>query len=309
MKNILVLVAVIFAFNSCQTINTPMVEIGLFDVSKDDSLVVFSVYHKSGASIYGMSIDGSQLKEVVLATRDSSFFNPKYSHDGKQMLFIGSAHANSDYHDIYIADADGTHRKKLTQNQKNISEAVFSKCADEIYYIQSAEFGKSSPLGKNQLHGTDVYSLKIADGSMKKITDLYAYAIFRVSEIDCEHLLIDVPYTPSGEMNMISKSNPKNLISINPVNDPRKNISFYSELLYSEKYDWFAFQAPYEIYTMPLKTKIAKLVTKSDQQIGSVSFLNKQKKILYTLNNETSFYMVNFDGTNSVEIKIPLGLD
>lgn len=167
-------------------------------------------------------MNGTQFKELIGATQDSSYFNPKYSNDGKKMVFIGSANSNSAYHDIYIADADGTHRKKLTQNQKNISEAVFSKCSNEIYFIQSAEFGKGSPLGRNQLHGTDVYSLKIDDGSIKKITDLYSYGIFRISEISCDHLLMDVADAPKGRMIMIAKSNPKDLLNILPVNDPRK---------------------------------------------------------------------------------------
>lgn len=264
MKNILILISIILVFNCCQYTNKPMVEIGLFDVSKDDSRIIFSLYDKRGGSICGMNINGGEFKEVIPATQDSSYFNPKYSHDGKKMLFIGSATSNSAYCDIYIADLDGKHRKKLTQHQKYISEAVFSQCSDDIYYIQSAEFDHASPLGRNQLHGADVYSLRIADGVIKRITNRYAYGIFRISEIDCDHLLMYVPDVLKGGMIMISKSNPTHLISINPVNDPRKNISFYISPLYSPKYNMLAFEAPYEIYIMSLDTKIAKLVVKSN---------------------------------------------
>lgn len=61
-----------------------------------------------------------------------------------------------------------------------------------------------------------------------------------------------------------------------------KNISFYDCPLYSEKYNMLAFQAPYEIYIMPLNTKVAKLIAKFDDQVSSVNFFNMKKAIIYS---------------------------
>lgn len=56
--------------------------IGFFDVSKDDKLIVFSIYANNEISIYQVDTNGNNLKKIVPASVDSNYFNPKFNKDG-----------------------------------------------------------------------------------------------------------------------------------------------------------------------------------------------------------------------------------
>lgn len=46
MKNVLICIFIVLFFNSCQYTSEPIVDLGLFDISKDDSRIIFSLYDK-----------------------------------------------------------------------------------------------------------------------------------------------------------------------------------------------------------------------------------------------------------------------
>lgn len=293
--------------SSCGNSTKSMYSLDSFELSDDDSSILFSATDKDNhSSVYQIGTNGQGLKKLVSSTGDSSFFNPKYSQDNKKILFIGSS-LKSRNSDIYISNSDGTDRRRITTGSEMISEAFFSKCDSSIYYIKSNEYGHSSPVGKDQLHGADVYSISLKDNNVKKVTQLNAYAILDISEYDCNHLLMYIPEQSKGGMLMISKNSPNTIERLNPVNSPREDLSLAHTPVYSKKYGMLGFIVPYELYTMELQSKKAKLIVKNqDNPIYSFRFFNNQKSLVYINDKEINFYIVNFDGSGIRKIPVNL---
>jgi Tol biopolymer transport system component len=151
MKSLIMLVMAGFLMSSsCGNNMKNVYSLDSFELSDDDSSILFSATDKDNYSaVYQIGTNGKGLKKLVSSTSDTSFFNPQYSHDNKRILFIGSS-LKSRNSDIYISNVDGTDRRKITTGSEMISEAFFSKCDSSIYYIKSNEYGHSSPVGKNQ---------------------------------------------------------------------------------------------------------------------------------------------------------------
>lgn len=179
------------------------------------------------------------------------------------MLFIGNKNRKTEGNSIYVANSDGTDRRKVLTDDGLITEAVFSDCENKIYYIKSREYGHSSPLGRDQAHDSDLYAVDLSNGEVERVTHLHAYSVYGVSEYRCNDIMIFMPYNQMPGLLMLSKNKPDSLISINPLNDPRNDSSLYYSPLYSKKYDVLGFTAPYELYIMNMKIKKASLVTYS----------------------------------------------
>jgi WD40 repeat protein len=255
-----------------------------------------------------MDTNGNNLKTLISATKEKSFFNPQYSPDGKQFLFIGYKKGSSTNGAIYIANSDGTGIKQLTAGNEIITTATFSKCGNTIIYIKANEYKKYSSLSQEQAHDMDIYTIRISDRKIKKITDLKAYGLYQVSEFDCENLLVYIAGGKEAGIFMLRNDSSKTVEQIIPRNDPREDPSLYSYPIYSPKFSILAFLAPYEIYTMNMQSLKAELLydNKGHSNIGGLSFFNTRKRVLFTKEDGTlSFYCINLDGSGYTEIPLP----
>jgi Tol biopolymer transport system component len=188
---LLSLLSLILSSSGCDNISKSNFSINSFELSNDDSLILFSATDKNNlSSIYQISTDGKNVNKLISSSGDSSFFNPKYLPGNKKILFIGVS-SKSRNSDIYIFD--GSKPIKVTKGNEMISEAFFSKCDGRIYYVKSNEYGNSSPIDKSQFHGADIYSISLDGKNVKKVTQLNAYAMLDLSEYDCNHLLMYMP--------------------------------------------------------------------------------------------------------------------
>ena len=111
--------------SSCNSTSKNQYTLDSFNLSSDDSYILFSASNNAKSSIYKMDMNGKGLKIIVSSTNDSSFFNPKYSRDSKKILFIGNSLNGNRFSDIYIANNDGSARKRVTKESAMISEAFF----------------------------------------------------------------------------------------------------------------------------------------------------------------------------------------
>ncbi|WP_165953102.1 TolB family protein [Pedobacter changchengzhani] len=277
--------------------------IGIFDISKDDEIIIFTWYYGSGATILRVDIDGKNLQPVSPFSKDSSYVNPKYNEKGTKLLYIGRKNGDVSNSSVYIADADGGNRYLLAKESGIIDEAFFSSCDDLIYYIKSREFGNSSPVARPQPHGSDVYSLNIRTGKSNQITNFDAYGLYRPSEYDCQSMILHMPL--KGMIKVPTDGSNKQY-DINPINDPRKDTSLYGSPLFSKKNNILFFLAPYEMYTMKMKDRMAKLIIRDDDMINNFRLFNRQKKIIYTNYKENYFYTIDYNGKIIRKIEVDL---
>ena len=281
--------------------------IGLYDISNDDKQILFTWCHNGGASILQIDTNGVLLKSIIPATIDTNYFNPKYDRGGTRVLFIGSPKNNPFNCSIYIANVDGTEKKNIVYEQGLIGEAVFSECEDKIYYIKSKEFGHSSPVGRSQPHESDIYSVNLKDGKIERITNMNAYSLYRISEYDCNSMIMDLP--PSDGMVKFFKNDPSHLINITPLNNPRQDSTLYDSPIYSRRYNILAFLAPYELYIMNMDRKQAQSVARDENMISNIRLFNNQKRIVYTNEVDNDFFFINFDGSGSKRVSVPIKTD
>lgn len=289
---------------ACESGRKPSLKIGLFDVSKNDSNILFSFSKNGMISIASVDLDGKRLKVVVRSTIDSNYYNPTFSPDGSRILFMGSKRNNEDGCSVFLARPDGTQKREILKDRGEIIEAIFSDCEEKIYYIKSKEFGRSSPLGRSQPHNSDVYSLSLVDGTIQQVTHEGAYSMYRISEFKCDKIMLNMSAGVEKGLLMFAKNNPEQITEINPINNPRKDYSFYNTPFYSQKYNMLAFIAPYELYIMNMEKRIARLVKYDDNMVKYFRFYNNQEKIVYINESKLSFYIVDFKGRKVAEIDI-----
>ncbi|HEY4323583.1 MAG TPA: hypothetical protein VGN20_06340 [Mucilaginibacter sp.] len=302
-----------YSCNSCNRLNNENKtdQIGLFDISKDDRSILFSYIIGNKSSIYQIDTNGKGLKVIVPSTKVINYFNPKYSKKSQKILFLGKRNDLNTYNSsIYIANSDGTGIERITDGNEIISEAIFSDCEDKIYYCKAGEYGHSSPLGTDQAHGIDVYSIDLNNRKVERVTNLNAYGIFHISEYDCQNILMFIPVPDKEGMAVVPKIKTDKIQFIDPTNHLRENPSMYYAPVYSKKYNTLAFIATYELMQMSMDDKNAKVVVNQNNeghsQIDNVVLFNNERKMAYTTDFGTEFILVCYDGSNLKHIKIPL---
>jgi Tol biopolymer transport system component len=288
---------------SCRK-KTSQLKIGLFDISSDDKSILFSLSNNGKISILSIDIDNGNLRGIVKSTFDSNYYNPKFSPDGSKILFFGSKRNNSLGCSMFIADKDGRNKQEILRDSGEIIEAVFSSCENKIYYIKSNEFGNYSPLGRSQPHNSDVYSIRLSDHKIEQITNLKAYNMYRISEFDCGKITLNMTGSDKKGLLMFTMKDPNQMIDINPLNNPRKDNSFYTTPFYSKKYKIMGFIAPYELYTMDMNDRIGKLILYDEDMVKYYRFYNNHERIVYTNQNKPSFYIIDLKGVKIKEVDV-----
>lgn len=301
----------ILLINSCQSKQTQKNSMGDFDISKDDNHIIFSFFSiNKGSSIYTSNIDGTGIKQLIKSDEYKSYFNPKYSPDGKKIVFLECERGDVNNAIICIAESDGSSIERLTAGNEIITEVIFSDYGNDIIYCKANEYEKYSPLGKKQAHDFDIYSVDILTKEITKLSNLKSYGVYKISEIDSSNILMHMSAGPDGGMFLFTKDTPNDLRRIIPINNPRGDASLYYTPLYSKQYNLMAFIAPYELYTMDMESRKAKLLydNKGYSHIEYICFYNTQRKILFSKKGETSLNSISLDGTGLKNIPININV-
>lgn len=293
--------------SSCKGQNTESQGLGSYDISANDKQIVFS-YSKNGvSSIYIINNDGTNLMTLIGSNNGDNFYNPKYSPDGKKLVFIlnkkGSVNST-----LCLSNTDGSSILYLTDDKQIITEATFSLNGEYIYYCKANVYEKYSPLARKDAHDFDIYSVRIKDKKTTKESNLKSYGLSNVSDLDDSYMLIHLEAGPNGGMYLYAKNNvtePKRII---PINNPRQDASLYYMPIYSETHKTIGFTAPYEIYTMNLKDKTAKLVfsNKGNSNLSYIAFYKNQNKILFSKVGSSDLFSINIDGSGLRTIPITI---
>jgi len=128
--------------------------------SPDGSKIAFEGYWgKNG--IWTINIDGTGLKKLHPSGQD-----PCFSPDGKKIAYVLWQNLNAE---IYIMDADGSDRKRLTRNNMEDFKPVFSPDGSKIVFM-------SGKLGKDKgINGLGIYSMNVDGTGRRRLTNEDTY--------------------------------------------------------------------------------------------------------------------------------------
>ena len=306
MKNIIkiLVLPIVCIFIQCKD-ETVYSSIDGFDISNDDSKVIFACLKGNHSSVYSLSLKNKQINLLIGATDTNSYYSPAYSTKGDQIIFIKSNLKELLKSSICVSDTNGKNIKCLLETQGIITEIFFSNNDNDIIFCKANEYSKYSPLGVKVFHNFDLYGFNLISKKVTRITNLKAYSLSRISEIDSTRLIFSLVANSEYGMYVFNKEK-KNLTLITPVNNPRKDTTLYNCLAYSRLYNIYAFAAPYEIYYMKSLESNAVFVERAKANIHYLKFFNNQKAVLFTEENYINFFMLDVTTKQSKEIPLSL---
>lgn len=293
--SILLFITLIYGCNS-QDISKP--QIRGFDISQDDTNIIYSYKDDTNHnSIRRYNLLNKRDSVLISSTKDIFFSNPKYSADGNKFIFIEYDTNNLNTSSLCISDYNGANKEYLIKEKGVITEAVFSLKNDEIFFLMAGNYESYSPIGVKSYHNYDIYSYNVLNKKITKLSDIDSYSLSQLSIIDENNFLISKYEGVSGGIFWFNKNLPKKLDRFVPSNNPRGDASLYNSPIFSKTYDIMAFIAPYQIYTLDVKTNVAKILfdNRGAENIDYISFYNTEKKILFVKTNQPYFYSIDLD--------------
>jgi hypothetical protein len=302
--NKLLILAFSIMLISCNSDNITPSGIGDFQLSNDDKFVYFSFYDGINSSIFRFNSNGSNLKYIVPAKKDTSFYNPSLSMDNEKILFIGWAN-QSNNSSIYLANLDGSSVKRMTEGNEIIWDAFISDYNNEIIYSKADAVTKYSPIATSGPHGFDLFTLNTINKKTKKISSLNAYQLGCLSEFNKDSLLV-YSYTDKSGMFFFSKKKQQTLTRIEAKNESIELPNFYYQPLYSKKYDCFVFSNGYGLKIMDKHRIVKKIYDVTESKIHCFCLYNLVSRVLFTIEGDKDFYSINFDGTDLKRFKVNL---
>ena len=117
-----------------------MGRIGSFNVSPNGKEAVYTVSYysvkqnKSHSVVYTMNLE--DLKEKLLTTSTKSESSPVYLNEGKQIAFLSSESGSSQ---VWIMNADGSDRKRISNTEKDIADFLFSPDEKQVILIMEVD--------------------------------------------------------------------------------------------------------------------------------------------------------------------------
>ncbi len=277
-----------------------------FDLSQDDERILYSLLQAGTTRIYELSLTTNNMRVLITAGENKFLSNPRYSPNGKKILFIEYDKLDMQSSTLCISNSDGTSVEQLVEGRGIISEAIFSEFGDEIFFTSANEYSKSSPIGIKAPHGYDIYSISLGSKELKKLSQLNAYGLHHLFELDSNSLLLHKGAGKDGGMMLFEKKRPQDLTRIVPENDPRNDPSLYDTPVHSSRLNKMVFIAPYQLYIMDVESRHANLLydNRGRAHIQYVSFFNQNDRVLFSIKGRPYLYSIGLDGKELVEIDV-----
>jgi len=279
-----------------------------FDISQNDDRILFAFVNGGNSSINEMDINGNNHKTLIESKSDKFHINPRYSTDGQKIIFIEYDKADLYNNSLFIANSDGTNIQYLTGGDGIITEAIFSNYGEEILFCKANKYSKYSPIGVKAAHDYDIYSINLSNMEVVKLSNLKAYSLHHIFEMDSDNLLMHIFDSEKGGIGLFNKNEPDKFNKIVPLNNPRETVSeLFNTPIYSEKFNKMAFIAPYQIYIMDMDSKNASLLydNRGNTHIDYISFFKVKEKIMFVNKGDINFYYTDLNGKDLRKIAIP----
>src|SRR5258708_15797817 len=166
---------------------------------------------------------------------------------------------------------------------------------------------QGSPIVMKRPQDLDLYSLDWFNGNVVKLSNVGAYGIHDVSEVDSSFVIFRLDEGPKDGLYAFDKKAPLVLKKIVPANNPRGDEGMYYDPVYDSRSNTLLFTAPYELYRMNLEDKLAQRIydSRGTSNISSVRLFKKSPRILFAKQGENKMlYSINLDGTDLKQIVI-----
>lgn len=257
MKQGLAILLIVFV-TACQSEKAVETSIVGFDISRNDNVVAYAISSSDGVSIFTSTRDESNVSMILKGTKEASFFSPACSPDGSKLAVIRTSLADLYAQSILIVDLEGNILDSMSVREGIITEAKFSNDGQEVLFCRAKEFEHYSPIVPSAPHGVDIYSLNLLQKTITKVTDLNAYQLENLEVIGNDTLMFDMMGDSSGLF--LWRKSSGHMIATPPVNNPRGDSSYYYSPVYCSKTNTLVFAAPYQIYAMNLRHRVADLI-------------------------------------------------
>ncbi|MBM7609733.1 Tol biopolymer transport system component [Lysinibacillus composti] len=138
-----------------------------FDLSPDEEQYLFPYYVDGNESIYRSNADGTNVTKLV-ESETARLHSPRYSNDGAKILYLAEnpEHLNT----LFVANEDGSEQKLLTPDKTHVSEAVFSKTGDKIFFVGTPAEDYKKVEGETT-EGFDLFSVDLDSGKIDQLTN------------------------------------------------------------------------------------------------------------------------------------------
>lgn len=308
MRNFIVLFTpclMMFAI-SCNSQSVPKNFIRGFDISNDDKRILFAIVENGHTSIREVTLHSDKDKVLMRSEENKFYSNPKYSPDGQKIVYIEHDLTDRDNSSLCVASSDGTGAVVLLEGKGIVTEAIFSEFENEILFCKANEYTKSSPIGVKAAHDYDIYSINLFSMEVNKLSNLKAYSMHHLFEVDSNYLLAHLYAGEEGGVMLFDKNYPEETKRVEPTNNPRGDASIYHSPIYSKKFNMMTFIAPYQIYTMKMDSKNASLLYdgRGGAHIDYISFFHNEEKLMFVIKGAPNFYVINLDGSGLRKIPV-----
>jgi len=273
-----------------------------FDISPDGTSILFTWDSGNKVHLFKSKINGHNPKQLFNSNNQISVYNARFSPSGEKIIFLVSV-PKSLNSSIWIANNDGYDTRQITDTSGIKTEAIFSHNEKRIYFVQANEYGSYSPLVGRAAHDFDIYSLTLGENKIIKISDLKAYSLSRISEVDSNKLLLAMHTKNKGIF--FYKENDEILNQILVTNDSLSHSSSYSNPIMIDENNIICVSY-YVLKGIDLKTKKEKRILRSNgSQFNTIRYNEKLKRIFFQKkDNLNVIHSMNLDGSDLINIPI-----
>lgn len=278
-------------FSSLRADNPYMYFTGMgdsFDLSPDEQYYLFSYYIDGKENIYRTNVDGTFMKKITHSTSER-FHSPRYSRDGKKILYLGKNAQG--INKLYYAKQDGSGQKKLTHESMHVKEAVFSVSGEEIFFIgmPADEFKKAEG---ETTEGFDLYVVDTNSGKTTQLTDQDHFLMGHLSvSQDGKEVYYSLFTGASDKITAFSLeeglekeapgANKLSKINSSFIYSPDRNKIAYTAV--SEE-SWQSSKFEYDLFLLDLKNDRTIRLTDLDSAVVSPRFFEDQDRIVFLEN-------------------------
>jgi hypothetical protein len=282
-------------------------QIESLDISPDDKKVLLQSARHGATSLFEINTDGTAPRLIMKSSNDELFSNPRYSPDGKKIVFIKRFKSKFWEGLVCLCNLDGTGVEELTHGGELVTEAMFSAKGGEVLYCSAQQYNTSKTKGATTVRGFDIYAINLSDRQVKKLSQLNAPGIDNLTEINDKYLLFHLNAGKRSGIFSFEKENPARVLRIFPANGTQE-----SNLLDKPGYvpdKFIVFTALYELYAMNLDTRENELIydAKGGHLIELLRGFHTKSSVLFKKFDEPKLTLLNMDGTGmkSIEIEFP----
>jgi len=282
-------------------------QIESLDISPDDRKVLLLSTRDGATTVFEINTDGRSPRLILEPPGDAIFSNPRYSPDGKKIVFIKRFKKSLWESTVFVSNSDGTGIKELTHGGELVTEAIFSSRGGDVLYCSAKQYNSSKTKHTTDVRGFDIYAIDAGDRKATKLSKLNALGIEHLSEINEKYILFHLNAGKKSGIYSFEKDNPANTLKIFPVNGTQE-----SNLLDKPGYApdrFLVFTAFSELYAMNLITRKADLIydTKGGHLIQMLKGFHTTPRVLFKKFDEPSLTSLNTDGTEvrSIDVEFP----